>query len=135
MRKTYLMLVALMLTILGASNAMAQKIYQAELDKSMFKAWTDHQPGASVVDEPAAIDDGQATFNCETNFFKQLEGGNVVFGNTNVYYLWYADLTGTQKITFTGTAGLTLRVLMNRPEPVEGGDVLYGVCGSKGQTG
>ena len=116
------MLVALMLTILGASNAMAQKIYQAELDKSMFKAWTDHQPGASVVDEPAAIDDGQATFNCETNFFKQLEGGNVVFGNNNVYYLWYADLTGTQKITFTGTAGLTLRVLMNRSEPVEGGD-------------
>lgn len=128
------MLVALMLTILGASNAMAQKIYQAELDKSMFKAWTDHQPGASVVDEPAAIDDGQATFNCETNFFKQLEGGNVVFGNTNVYYLWYADLTGTQKITFTGTAGLTLRVLMNRPEPVEGGDVHGGATVEKQVT-
>jgi len=122
MRKTYMMLLALVLTMLGASEAMAQKIYRAELDKSMFKAWTTDQPGASEVEEPEAIDNGAATFNCESNLYKQLEGGNVVFGNTNVYYLWYADLTGTQTISFKGTAGLVLRVLMNRPVPVEGGD-------------
>lgn len=118
-----MMLLALVLTMLGVSNAMAQKIYRAELDKSMFKAWTSDQPGASEVEEPEAIDNGTATFNCESNLYKQLEGGNVVFGNTNVYYLWYADLTGTQTISFKGTKGLVLRVLMNRPVPVEGGDV------------
>jgi len=128
-----MMLLALMLTMMGSSSVMA-KIYQAELDKSMFKAWTDHQPGASVVEEPAAIDNGAATFNCEANFFKQLEGGNVVFGNTNVYYLWYADLTGTQEFAFKGTPGLVLRVLMNRPEPVEGGDAHGGATVEKQVT-
>ena len=101
---------------------MGQKIYRAELDKSMFKAWTSWEAGATEVAEPEAIDNGAATFNCENNLYKTLEGGNVVFGNTNVYYLWYADLTGTKTIYAEGTAGLQLRILMNRPEPVEGGD-------------
>ena len=113
------MLVALMLTMLGVSDAVAQKIYQAELDNLMFKAWTSNEPGATVVENPEAIDDGQAKFGCENNFYKELSGGNVAFGNTNVYYLWYADLTGTKTMTFTGTAGVQLRVLLNRPEPID----------------
>ncbi|MCR5472891.1 MAG: hypothetical protein K6F02_07030, partial [Prevotella sp.] len=129
MRKTYMMLLALVLTMLGVSDAMAQKIYRAELDKSMFKAWTDYKSGASVVEEPEAIDDGQATFNCENNLYKQLEGGNVVFGNTNVYYLWYADLTGTKTFYAEGTPGLQLRILMNRPEPIEPGTEGYDAHG------
>ena len=52
MRKTYMMLLALVLTMLGVSDAMAQKIYRAELDKSMFKAWTSDQPGATEVTNP-----------------------------------------------------------------------------------
>ena len=117
-----MMLLALVLTMLGVSDAMAQKIYRAELDKSMFKAWDGYLPGANVVEEPEAIDNGAATFNCENNLFKELDGGKVLFGNTNVYYLWYADLTGTKTISFKGTKGVQLRVLLNRPEPVEGGD-------------
>ena len=122
MRKTYMMLVAMVLSVLGATTVTAQKIYKAELDKSMFKAWDGYGANANVVEEPEAIDDGAATFNCENNLYKQLEGGNVVFGNTNVYYLWYADITGTKTFNAEGTPGLQLRVLMNRPEPVEGGD-------------
>jgi len=117
MRKTYMMLLALVLTVMGATSAMGQKIYQAELDKSMFKAWDGYGADAKEVAEPEAIDDGAATFGCEMNLYKSLAAGNVVFGNTNVYYLWYADLTGTKTIYAEGTPGMQLRVLMNRPEP------------------
>ena len=117
MRKTYMMLFALVLSVFGTTSAMGQKIYRAELDKSMFKAWDGYGANAKEVAEPEAIDDGAATFNCEVNLYKQLNGGNVVYGNTNVYYLWYADLTGSKKLYVDGTAGLQLRILLNRPEP------------------
>ena len=112
-----MMLLALVLTVVGATSAMGQKIYQAELDKSMFKAWDGYGADAKEVAEPEAIDDGAATFGCEMNLYKSLAAGNVVFGNTNVYYLWYADLTGTKTIYAEGTPGMQLRILMNRPEP------------------
>ena len=119
MRKTYMMLLALVLTMMGASDVMAQKIYQAKLDKSMFKAWDGY---GAVVNEvtPESYtgkDDATVEFACETNFFKELGGGSVVYGNTNVYYKWYANLTGTTKMIFKGTDGVQLRVLFNRPEP------------------
>jgi len=127
MRKTYMMLVAMVLSVLGATTVTAQKIYKAELDVSMFKAWDGYGADANVVEDPQPIDVSETNpngspFGCENNLYKQLEGGNVVFGNTNVYYLWYADITGTKTFNAEGTPGLQLRVLMNRPEPVEGGD-------------
>jgi hypothetical protein len=111
MRKTYMMLLALVLTMLGVSDAMAQKIYRAELDKSMFKAWTSDQPGATVVEEPAAIDvtdekPNGTPFSCDNNLFKELGDWSGIFGNTSAYYLWYADLTGTKTMYFHGTPGL-----------------------------
>ena len=121
MRKSYLFLFALMLTMLGISNAMAQKIYQTELYSSMFKSWDSPLPGASEV-ESDYIDEYGLPFGCENNLTYYMESGGVVYGNHNVYYLWYADLTGTQTMIFKGTPGVELRVLMNRPEPEEGGD-------------
>ena len=121
MRKTYMMLLALVLSVMGVTSAMAQRVYRAELDKSMFKAWDGYGANANEVANPAAIDDGAATFGCEFNLYRELGPGNVVYGNTNVYYLWYADLTGTQKMVIEGTAGMQLRILLNRPEP-DGGD-------------
>ena len=136
MKKVSLLLFALMLSVLGASDAMAQKIYRAQLDKSMFKAWTSNEPGATVVVNPDPIDDYGNWFGCETNLYKEVEVGNgtVIFGNYNVYYLWYADLTGTQKIHFKGTDGVQLRVLLNRPEPYEGGDAHGGATVEKNVT-
>ena len=125
MRKSYMMLLALVLSVLGATNALGQKIYQAELDKSMFKAWDGYGANAKEVADPAAIDDG-ATFGCESNLYRELSAGSVVYGNTNVYYLWYADITGTKKIMIQGTAGLQLRILLNRPAPEEGGSDAHG---------
>ena len=121
MRKTYMMLLALVLTMMGTTSAMGQKIYRAELDKSMFKAWDGYGADAKEVADPEPIDDGAAAFGCEVNLYKQLNGGAVVYGNTNVYYLWYANLTGSKKMYIDGTAGLMLRILLNRPEP-DGGD-------------
>ena len=112
-----MMLLALVLTMMGTTSAMGQKIYRAELDKSMFKAWDGYGANANEVADPEAIDDGTNAFSCEVNLYKQLNGGAVVYGNTNVYYLWYANLTGSKKMYVDGTAGVQLRILLNRPEP------------------
>ena len=124
MRKTYMMLLALVLTMLGVSDAMAQKIYRAELDKSMFKAWNGTGADAQEVEPTSYVGKGDATVNfaCETNFYKTLDQGAVVFGNTNVYSRWYADLTGTKKIFFKGDAKTAIRVLMNRPDAEPGAE-------------
>lgn len=124
MRKTYMMLLALVLTMLGVSDAMAQKIYRAELDKSMFKAWNGTGADAQEVEPTSYVGKNDATvdFACETNFYKTLDQGAVVFGNTNVYSRWYADLTGTKKIFFKGDAKTAIRVLMNRPDAEPGAE-------------
>ena len=127
-----MMLLALVLTMMGATSAMGQKTYRAELDKSMFKAWDGYGADAKEVADPEPIDDGAAAFGCEVNLYKQLNGGAVVFGNTNVYYLWYANLTGSKKMYIDGTAGMMLRILLNRPEPIEPGAEGYDAHG--GQT-
>lgn len=117
-----MMLLALVLTMLGVSDAMAQKIYRAELDKSMFKAWNGTGADAQEVEPTSYVGKGDATVNfaCEANFYKTLGEGAVVFGNTNVYSRWYADLTGTKKIFFKGDANTAIRVLMNRPDAEPG---------------
>lgn len=117
-----MMLLALMFTLLGSTAAMGQKIYHAELDKSMFTAWDGTGADAQQTEPQSYIGKENATieFSCEMNLYKSLGAGSLVFGNTNVYSRWYANLTGTQTITFKGTAGVQLRVLMNRPDAEEG---------------
>ena len=124
MRKTYMMLLALVFSVLGTTAASAQKIYQAELDKSMFKAWNGTDANAEAVEPTSYVGKGDATveFACETNFYKKLDAGAVVFGNTNVYSRWYADLTGTTKMYFTGDPDTRVRVLMNRPDAEPGAE-------------
>jgi hypothetical protein len=114
------MLFALMLTMMGITSAMGQKIYQAELDKSMFKAWDGWGADAKEVAEPEQVE-GQ-DISCTYITYKEVGAGKVIFGHDFVYYLWYADITGTKKLTIKATQGMQFRVLFNRPEPVEGGD-------------
>jgi hypothetical protein len=52
MKRFYQMFLALALIMLGATTASGQKIYRAELDKSMFKAWDSNLPGANEVADP-----------------------------------------------------------------------------------
>jgi len=118
MRKTYTMLLALVLSVLGVAsvNAAGQLV---DLDVRMFKAWDGFEADAKSV-APQSYEGKEGViqdFACENNLGVALEQGGVVYGNTNVYYLWYANLTGTKKIYFEGTADTRLRVLMNRPNP------------------
>lgn len=116
-----MMLMALMFTMLGTTVAMGQKIYQAELDKSMFKAWTSNEPGATEDLDPAAEPKAGNPFACEFNLYKEVGAYGTIFGSANVYCLWYADITGTQTMTVTGTPGMNIRVMLNRVPFVEGG--------------
>ena len=116
-----MMLLALVLTVMGATSAMGQKIYRAELDKSMFKAWTSNEPGATEDADPAPEPKSNNPFACETNLYKEVGAYGTIFGSSNVYYLWYADITGTQTMYVTGTPGMKIRVMLNRVPYVEGG--------------
>ena len=119
MKKFTQMFLVPALCLLGAMNVMAadQKV---ELESEMFKSWS--SPGIDAVpsEETAIADD--ADFSCTYALYTEVGPGDIVFGHSNVYYLWYANLTGTKKFYFEGTSGVALRVLMNRAEPVEGGD-------------
>ncbi len=52
---------------------------------------------------------------------KELQAGNLVYGDGNVYYTHYANLTGYDRLVISGTSGVTLRVLLNRLEVGNGG--------------
>ena len=127
MKRFYQMFLVLALIMLGATNAAGQKIYRAELDKSMFKAWTSAGADATEVANPDPIDvtdenpNGTA-FSCDYNLYKELGDWAGIYGSTAAYYLWYADLTGTKKMYFKGTPGKKFYVQFNRENPTEGGD-------------
>ena len=109
-------LLATVLLALGVTNAMA---VTADLDPAMFKAWDGCGKDAKVVENPEECPNSDGTtspFGCDYKLYETVGAGACIFGNTNVYYLWYADITGTKTITIEGTAGLQLRFLFNRPE-------------------
>ena len=127
MKRFYQMFLALALIMLGATTASGQKIYRAELDKSMFKAWDGCGADAKEVADPQPIDVSESNpegtkFSCDFNLYKEVGDWSGIYGSTAAYYLWYADLTGTKKMYFKGTAGKKFWVQFNRQAPVEGGD-------------
>lgn len=119
-------ILAAVLLVLGVMNASAVK---ADLDPAMFKAWDGFGKDAKVVENPENCPNSDGTtspFGCDYKLYENVGAGACVFGNTNVYYLWYADITGTKTITIEGTAGLQLRFLFNRPAPEEGAEDPHG---------
>ena len=123
MRKAYTLLIALVLSVLGVISVNAASQF-VDLDVKSFRAWDGFGADAKPV-APQSYEGKEGAvqnFACDFNLGVQLNEGGVVFGNTNVYYLWYANLTGTRKIYFEGTADTRLRVIMNRVNPTEGGD-------------
>ena len=113
-------LLALMMMCAMGLNAQNR----VELEDAMFKAWDGWLPGSNVMEEP------QEGFICENNMWKESGGGTTIYGNNSVYYLWYADLTGTDKMYFEGTAGLSIRVILNRQPPLAEGAEGYDKNGS-----
>ncbi len=116
MRKTYMMLMTLLLTIVGVQSASA---VQADLDPAMFKAWDSPLPGANVVADPEPEPKNNGAFGCTYALYENLGLGATIYGSPNVYYLWYADITGTKTMTVTGTPGMNIRLMLNREPAVQ----------------
>ena len=122
MKKTYQMILALAVMLLTAMNVeAAEKIYKADLAAGMFKAWDSNLPGAKEVADPDPEPKSNGAFGCVYDLFKSLDAYGTIYGSPSVYYLWYADLTGTQTMTVTGTPGMKIRLMLNRVPYVEGG--------------
>lgn len=118
MKRFTKMLLALMLMMMGAMTASAQN--RIELEDAMFKAWESWEPNSAEVTDPDQL--SAAGFGFENSMYQEVGGGATIYGHSKVYYLWYANLTGTKTMYIEGTSGMILRVLINRPAPVEGGD-------------
>ncbi len=80
----------------------------ATLANSDFYNWDGYGAGASTT--------GSATDNFDFRFKlgTQVNSGDAIVGTDNVGYLAYADLGDNTKMVINGTAGMQLRVLMNR---------------------
>ncbi|MBR0049032.1 MAG: hypothetical protein IJP74_06920 [Prevotella sp.] len=118
MRKTYKMFLAF---ALFAMNALTASAIKADLDPAMFKAWDSNLAGANVVAEPEPEPKSNGTFGCSYALYEEVGAYGTIYGSPSVYYLWYADLTGTKTITVKGTAGMQIRMMFNREPYVEGG--------------
>ncbi len=81
-----------------------------DLTADMFYQWDGYDADASST--------GAA--DVDFNVGSELGSGAMVAGTGSVAYLIYADLTGCTKMLFEGTAGVQLRVLMNRQESNSG---------------
>ena len=75
------------------------------LTQADFKQWT--SPDADA--EPTS-----ATPYFFMYLGMEIEASGLVYGNPNVYYLEYADITGTEYLKIKGTPGMALRVQFNR---------------------
>lgn len=88
-----------------------------ELTTSMFHYWDGWGANASMTTQEVP----PLTYNVGNDVEVSTSNATVIGDGWHVRYLLYADLTGYSKIVFEGTPGLTLRVLMNRDEPLPEG--------------
>lgn len=111
--KKFLLLMFALFTLGGVTfSAKAQETEAFNLTADMFKNWDGYGADATAT----------GTANVDFNVGVNLEGGGgkMVCGTSTVDYLIYADLTGSLKLVFEGTEGMSLRVLMNRQESNNG---------------
>ena len=89
MRKYYTMMLALVLSVLGAASVNAADQF-IELDARMFRAWDGYLADAKPVAPQSYVgkEDQVQEFACENNLGKELGAGSLVYGNGNVYYKW-----------------------------------------------
>lgn len=76
------------------------------LTQDMFKGWDGVGADASIVSNYPYWDAAELGTT--------LEGGGVVYGNSNVSKTEYADISDADVLRIEGTPGLVLRVLINR---------------------
>lgn len=97
------------LLLAGGVSASAQD-ETIDLTADMFYTWDGYGADASSI--------SAATVDFKVG--EELGSGAMVAGTSTVEHLIYADLTGCTKMIFEGTAGMQLRVLLNRQESNSG---------------
>lgn len=103
--------------VVNSINIIRPKIESVPLDRNQFHYWNDLN-GVSINTEYPT--DVQVHLNENIS-----SSNNLVAGTGSVYYLTYADLSGSKKMVFTGTSGMELRVILNRQEPIAPGETGY----------
>lgn len=71
-----------------------------------FNSWNNNTPGSTIT----------GTINNNYNGGTLVDGGALIYGDNEVNWLKYADITGCSKLTFYGTDGVQVRALFNRNE-------------------
>ena len=98
------------LTILEDKHPLSDRIYTMTLDN--FHEWD----GCTETSEVLNND-----YRGEIHVGETLEAGSLVYGDANVIYIHYANLTKYDQLIIEGTPGMELRVLINRLEVGNGG--------------
>ena len=94
----------------GVANRLLTSSDVNELNSLSFLSWTQSAPGGTS----SSLNDPNVAFSYKKN--QPYASGTLVYGDVNVYYLNYTDLTGYTSMTIEGAPGSKLRVLLNRTE-------------------
>lgn len=78
-----------------------------DLNLGMFHVWNGCSATSTVLPDDA--------FG-EIHLGEVIGGWSLIYGNVDVWYNRYADITGYDKLVINGTPGMTLRILINRME-------------------
>ncbi len=97
----------------AVANLEERESFYSPLTKDMFFEWDG--VGADAKQKGAS-----ASEKC---IVKNIGQGTLVYGNGNVSCKHYADLSDNMRLFIEGTPGMKLRVLMNRPEKLDGDNI------------
>ena len=100
--------------VVSSINFLRPKLESVTLEKGQFHYWNDLNGGSIHTTYPTDV---EFHVNDGTTI---TTGNNLIAGTGSVYYLTYADLTGSKKMVIRGTAGMEIRVLLNRQAHVDG---------------
>ncbi len=94
----------------GVANRLLTSSDVNDLNSLSFLSWTQSAPGGTS----SSLNDLNVAFSYKKN--QPYGSSTLVYGDVNVYYLNYTDLTGYTSMTIEGAPGSKLRVLLNRTE-------------------
>ena len=97
----------------AVANLEERESFYSPLTKDMFFEWDG--VGADAKQKSAATS--------EKCIAQKIGQGTLVYGNGNVSCKHYADLSDNMRLIIEGTPGMKLRVLLNRPEKLDGDNI------------
>ena len=101
---------------INSINVIRPKLETVSLDRNQFHYWNDLNGVSINTEYPTDV---------EFHINETVNPWGTVVGTGSVYYLTYADLTGSKKMVIEGNAGMILRVILNRQVPLSNTDPNY----------